>query len=46
MAVTKVWVNENGEGHWDVTVGILSASCDANELKETIEELAELQQAA
>ena len=37
--VNKEWINEHGEGHWLVTYGNVSVSCDDNELEEVIEEL-------
>lgn len=37
--ITKRWVIENGEGHWEVTNGSITISCDDSELRETIDEL-------
>lgn len=39
MDVTKYWVNEHGEGHWVVSNGEITESCDDNELSETIKRL-------
>ena len=36
---TKKWVIENGEGHWEVTYGDRTISCDDGELSDTIREL-------
>ena len=40
--ITKRWVVENGEGHWEVSNGIYTISCDSNELEDTIEEMSEV----
>lgn len=37
--ITKIWVVECGIGHWSVSNGINTISCDDSELNETIEEL-------
>lgn len=37
--VTKRWVNENGIGHWVVSNGETTISCDDGELNEVIREL-------
>lgn len=37
--VTKKWINEHGEGHWEVTNGIEFESCDDGELSENIRRL-------
>ena len=39
MDVQKKWVVENGEGHWEITVGDTTVSCDPNELYDTIAEI-------
>ena len=39
--VKKKWINEHGEGHWEVTNGIEFESCDDGELSETIRRLSE-----
>lgn len=39
MDVEVRWRNEHGEGHWEVTDGICTVSCDDSELTETINEL-------
>ena len=40
--ITKKWIMENGEGHWELTLGDYSMSCDANEVEETARELMEI----
>ena len=42
--IIKKWRNEHGEGHWEVSNGIRTVSCDDYELTETIEELRSDQQ--
>ena len=37
--ITKKWRIENGIGHWEVSNGNKTISCDDNELMETIREL-------
>ncbi len=37
--ITKKWVNENGEGHWEVSMGDYTIACDDGELTDAIEEL-------
>ncbi len=37
--IKKRWIVENGEGHWVVSNGSYSISCDNDELEETIEEM-------
>ena len=39
--VEKKWINEHGEGHWEVTNGIEFESCDDYELSDTIRRLSE-----
>lgn len=39
MGIEKKWVVENGIGHWLVSNGQTSISCDEWELDETIDEL-------
>ncbi len=39
MAVSYKWINEHGEGHYEVTCGDVALSCDPGELNETIEEV-------
>lgn len=39
MNITKKWVVEQGLGHWEVSNGKYSLSCDENELEETVQEL-------
>ncbi len=33
------WVNEHGEGHWEVSCGNVTVTCDDSELEDTIAEL-------
>ena len=37
--ITKRWINEQGEGHWEVSCGKSTITCDDRELEETIAEL-------
>lgn len=37
--ITKNWVVEQGIGHWEVSNGVRTYTCDDNELDETIAEL-------
>lgn len=39
MVIKKRWVMEHGEGHWVVTNGVRTLSCDDTELMEVIAEL-------
>ena len=39
---TKKWVVEQGIGHWEVSNGYHTITCDEGELDETIAELKEL----
>ena len=42
MKISKRWVIESGEGHWDIYInGVLETSCDDGELTEVINELRE-----
>ncbi len=38
--ITKTWIDEQGEGHWEVSCGDITVSCDDNELSEVLKELA------
>ena len=37
--VSKKWIVENGEGHWELTYKGRQTSCDPGELREATEEL-------
>ena len=37
--VSRKWIVENGEGHWELTYKGLTTSCDPGELREAAEEL-------
>ncbi len=39
MRVTYRWINVHGEGHYEVTNGVNTVTCDCGELNETIAEL-------
>ena len=41
-SISTKWIVENGIGHWEVSNGINTISCDYNELRETIEELKQM----
>ena len=42
MNVSKVWVVEHGEGHWAITLGDTTITCDPGEVNETVAELVAL----
>lgn len=42
MNITKKWVTEHGCGHWVVSNGTYTVSCDEGDLRETIEELEQM----
>ena len=40
--IVKRWIVEHGIGHWVVSKGNISISCDESELNDTIRELEEM----
>lgn len=40
--ITKQWIVESGVGHWLVSKGDVSLTCDDSELNDTIAELEEM----
>ncbi len=40
--ITKQYINEHGEGHWRLTDGKLSLTCDLDELTEALREFEEM----
>lgn len=41
LEVTKKWVNEHGEGHWEVSDGVSTIACDDSELSDVIKNFKE-----
>ncbi len=41
MSIVKRWVNEHGEGHWEISCGERRISCDDAELEEAMNDLYE-----